>query len=76
MAAFVGDNDGDGESFMFGALFHDDETLAYVGLVKPQKIQDLGSTGVDKGSARLQSDLEATAPQDNWIAKQRALSMS
>ena len=67
---------GDDGSFMFRALFHNDESLAYVGLVKPQKIDDKGSNGIDEGFARPQEDLEAAALQDNWIAQQRVLSKS
>ena len=72
----VGNDGGRGENFMFRALFRHDESLAYVGLVKPQKIHDLGSNGMDLRLARPQGDLEAARGQDNWISQQRALSKS
>ena len=56
----VGDPGSGGKNLNFRALFHPDDSLAYIGLVKPKKMQGF-SNGIDRTS------------QVDWISQQRDL---
>ncbi len=60
----VGDPGSGGKNLNFRALFHPDDSLAYIGLVKPKKMQGFSNghyNGIDRTS------------QVDWISQQKAL---